>query len=81
MPAIKIRIPHSKVARYLRENLGAPFIPGFQGLLLVCAGLLIEGNSGLANEIAVYAYYLLVAGAVLQLISFMRHRDERESDG
>lgn len=70
-----------RVNRYFRENLGAPFIIVFQGLLLVCAGLLVQGNAGLANELAVYAYYLLVVGVVLQLVSFVRHGKEAEQKG
>lgn len=34
-----------------------------------------------ANEVAVYAYYLLVAGVVLQLISFLRHGEAPEENG
>ena len=70
---LKLKI---RVLRYFRENLEAPFVAGFQALLLVCAGLLVQGDSGLANDVAVYAYYLLVAGVLLQLISFVRHRKE-----
>jgi len=59
---------------YLKENWGAPFIVGFQALLLACAGLSVQGNSGLASELAAYAYYLLVIGVILQLTSFMKAR-------
>ena len=59
---------------YLRENFGAPFVVGFMLLLLICAGLLVEGNSNLAEGIAIYAYYLLIIGVILQLISFLRHK-------
>jgi hypothetical protein len=70
-----------RVKKYFRENLGAPFVIGFQVLLLVCASLLIMGNSVLANEVAVYAYYLLVAGVVLQLFSFLRYeKGKKEND-
>ena len=69
-----------RIERYLRENPGAFFIIGFQILLLTCAGLLIQGNSALANEVAVYAYYLLVAGVVLQLISFLRHKKREQEE-
>jgi len=65
-----------KVKRYFRENLGAPFVIGFQVLLVVAAGLLAVGNSAWASEVAVYAYYLLVVGVVLQLFSFVRSRGE-----
>lgn len=69
---LKFRIP-SRIKSNFRENLEAPFIIGFQVLLLVCMGSLIQGNPGLANELAIYAYYLLVAWVVLQLASFLRH--------
>jgi len=62
----------------LRENPGASFIIGFQILLLVCAGLLIVGNSVWADELAVVAYFSLVIGVVLQLISFLKHGKQEE---
>lgn len=64
-----------RIRRYLRGNPWVPLILSFQVLLLVCAGLLITGNSFLAGEVAVYAYFLLLGGIVLQLISFVRNRD------
>ncbi len=66
---------------YLWENWGAPFVVGFMLLLLTCAGLLVGGRSALADMVAVYAYYLLVAGVVLQLFSFMRHRKDKNNNG
>jgi hypothetical protein len=78
MVKVAIRVKASRLREYFRENLGAPFVVGFQVLLLVCAGLLIQGDSGLANEVAVYAYSLLVAGSVLQLGSFVRRGEEVE---
>ncbi len=78
MVSIVISIP--KIRRYFKENLGAPFILGFQVLLLVCGGLLIQGNPALANRVAVYAYYLLVAGVVLQLVSFLRQEKKSERE-
>jgi len=68
-----------KVKRYFRENLGAPFIIGFQVFLLVTAGLLAVENAVLASEVALYAYYLLVIGVVLQLFSFLRREKDGES--
>jgi hypothetical protein len=68
---IRIRIP----VRYFKENWGAPFIMCFILLLLVCAGLSIQGNAPLANEVAVYSYCFLVAGVVLQLASFLKFRN------
>lgn len=71
-----VRAP--RIKRYFKDNLGAPFIIGFQLLLLVCAGLLIQGNSVMANEVGVYAYFLLVIGVVLQLIVYVRHGNMME---
>ncbi len=75
-----VRAP--RIKRYLKDNPGAPFIIGFQLLLLVCAGLLIHGNSVMVNEVGVYAYFLLVIGVVLQLIAYVRHGNmmEEKSD-
>jgi len=64
-----------KAKQYVRENWGAPLIIAFMALLMVCAGALALGNEALANEVAVYAYYSLVVGVVLQLAAFIR--DER----
>lgn len=63
----------NKLKGYFGENWGAPFIVGFMLLLMVCAGLLTSGESALADEVAVYAYYLLVVGVIFQLVSFLRH--------
>lgn len=46
------------------------FVIGFQALLLMCAGLLVSGSSALANEVASFAYFFLVFGVVLQLVSY-----------
>lgn len=61
-----------RIKRYLRHNPGASFVIGFQLLLLVCAGLLILGNSVWADGVAVAAYFSLVIGVVLQLFSLIR---------
>jgi|GEM_PF-6227396 len=44
----------------------------FMMMLVMCAGLLALGNELLANEIAIYAYFSLVIGVVLQLIAFIK---------
>ena len=67
----------SKARRYLRENWGAPFVLGFMVLLVVTAVLLSLGLDLLANEVALYAYYALVAGVVLQLVSFLKQGNKR----
>ncbi|MEM2351488.1 MAG: hypothetical protein QXT26_03685 [Thermoproteota archaeon] len=67
---VKFRLRIS-VLRYFRDNLGAPFIIVFMILLIACAVLLAVKSERLAEELAVYAYYLLVIGVVLQLASFI----------
>ena len=55
-----------------------PFIIGFQLSLVVCAGLLISGGSVLADSVATLAYFFLVFGVVLQLVSyFVEQRKNR----
>jgi len=80
MDRIEIKVNSLKIKRYLRENLGTPFIIGFQVLLLVCAFLLVQGNSIMADEVVVYAYYLLVAGVLLQLICFYMDGEKEEQE-
>ena len=62
-----------KVKGYVKENWGSPFIVGFMLLLLTAAVPLSAGLS-LADAIAVYVYYALVVGVVLQLACFLRYR-------
>lgn len=72
-----VRLP-PKIKRYFKDNPGAIFVMGFQLLLVVCAGLLIQDNLAMANEFAEYAYFLLVIGVVLQLVAYLRHKNEAE---
>jgi hypothetical protein len=64
------------VRGYVRENWGAPFVVVFMVLLMVAAVSLLMDFAVLANKVAVYAYYALVAGVVLQLVCFLRYRKE-----
>jgi len=72
------RIP-SKVKDYVKENWGAPFVVGFMALLMVAAVSLSMDYVVLADEMAVYAYYALVVGVVLQLACFLKCR-KREGE-
>jgi hypothetical protein len=63
-----------KVKGYVKENWGSPFIVGFMLLLLSAAVSLSAGLSSLADAVAVYAYYALVVGVVLQLVCFLKYR-------
>lgn len=73
MHSIRHYLP--RIKDYFRRNPEIFFIVGFQVLLLVCAGFSISGNSFWAEEVAVVAYFSLVIGVVLQLFSFIRHRE------
>jgi hypothetical protein len=68
-----------RVKGYVKENWGAPFVLGFMALLMVAAVSLLMGLVVLADEVAVCAYYALVAGVVLQLVCFLKYR-KREGD-
>jgi hypothetical protein len=75
MAKVKVRVKKRSVQRlleYLKGNWGAPFIIAFMILLAAAAAYLAIGMESLANDIAVYAYYNLVAGVVLQLISYVK---------
>jgi hypothetical protein len=66
-----------RIRAYVKENPGAPFILGFQTLLIACVALLVNGAEAMANELAVYAYYMLVIGVLLQLASYIREERRR----
>ena len=69
-----------KVKGYVKENWGSPFIVGFMLLLVVAAVSLSAGLSSLADTVAVYAYYALVAGVFLQLASFLKYRGKSDDE-
>lgn len=64
----------SRIKVYAKANWGAPFVFGFMLLLIVAAVSLSIGLGDLANEVAVYAYFALVFGVILQLVSFLKYR-------
>ena len=65
---------------YEKENWGSPLIAAFMLLLLVVAISLSVGWSWLADTVAVYAYYALVAGIFLQLGSYLKYHLKSDSD-
>ena len=65
---------------YFRVNWGVPFIMGFMLLLVVAAVSLSMSLSSLADGVAVYAFYALVVGIVLQLASFLKYRKRSEAN-
>lgn len=68
----------SEIKSYLKSNPGAPFIISFIALLVSAAVWLVRGNSELADQLAVYAYYLLVFGVIAQIVSFVVRRKETD---
>ena len=62
-----------RIKGYVRENWGAPFISGFMVLLIATAALMVTSSESLANELAIYAYFALVVGVVLQLVCFLKY--------
>ena len=66
-----------RMKSYIKKNWGAPFIVGFMLLLIAAAVSLSSGWASLADTVAVYAYYALVVGVVLQLTCFIKYRGER----
>ncbi len=45
-------------------------------LLFLTAVTLVQGLENAANQIAIYAYYFLVAGVVLQLVEYIRNPEK-----
>ncbi len=66
----------------LKENIEVLFVLIFHGLIFLCAGLLIQGSSALANGVALGAYFILNIALVLQITYFIQHRkvEDREKD-
>ncbi len=70
----------ARVKGYVRENWGAPFIVAFMVLLMVAAASLSLSLSSFADDVAVYGYYALVAGVVLQLACFVKYRGKNSDE-
>ncbi|MDG6996924.1 MAG: hypothetical protein JRN52_13470 [Nitrososphaerota archaeon] len=62
-----------RAREYLITNWGAPFVLAFIVLLITSAAFLTTGAQDLANSIAVYAFYALVLGVVLQIASYVKY--------
>ena len=79
MPNRLANMLHTRVKGYLKKNWGAPFIASFIVLLAVAAVFVVLGCFALADAVAVYGFYGLVAGVVLQLACFVKQGEtERE---
>ena len=69
---LKIEKMLTAVRRYVMENWGSPFIAAF-ALILVIAAYLLPTNLA-AYSIAIYAFYALVIGVILQLVCFVKYK-------
>lgn len=80
---IKIRKRQMRnLAKYFRENLGAPCIITFIALLLASAICLSLGMSREAEDLAVIAYFMLVVSIPFKLAShILESRRSRERSG
>ncbi|RLG88894.1 MAG: hypothetical protein DRO18_00470 [Thermoprotei archaeon] len=79
---IAVRTPISqdtKIAKYIKENPGAPPTIYFTVLLLAAATVLALGREKLANKFAEIAYYNLALGVTLQLIPVISERKGSET--
>ncbi len=61
-----------KMIAYLRKNRSAGFLLGFMILLVVAAVALSVGLVFLAEVLGDTAYFSLLIGVVLQLVSFLK---------
>lgn len=68
-----------------QKNLDIPYdrLPIIIALILLalCPIFLISKNEVKANDCAIMAYYLLVAGVVIQLIGYVRERKSGNKKG
>ncbi len=63
-----------RVKKYFKSNYGAPFVIAFMVLLITAAIYLAMDNKDIADQLAVYAYYMLVIGVIGQIVAFVRKK-------
>ena len=69
-----------EIKSYVKSKPGSLLIICFIGLLIGSAILLVRGNSAFANELAIYAYYALIGGVALQIVSLVIKRLKEEGN-
>ncbi|MDG7045655.1 MAG: hypothetical protein JRN32_02410 [Nitrososphaerota archaeon] len=70
---------HPRFRLYLKSNYGVPFVVAFIVLLVAAAVFESLGTGGIANTLAEYAYFAIVIGVVLQVISSRNNRESETS--
>lgn len=68
---------YTELKSYVKGNPGSAFIISFIYLLIGSAISIAQGHRVFANELAAYAYYSLVCGIALQIISFLTRRAKK----
>jgi hypothetical protein len=64
---------------YIVRNWGAPFIIAFAILIVISGILSVSGSAEIAGVLAVYSYYALAIGIVLQGLSYVKYGEQKES--
>lgn len=72
-PMLQVKIDRT-LTFVLRKNCGLPFFVICVVLLFVTIVSLSVGGSSLASSVAIYAYYFLIVGAILELTRFLKYR-------
>lgn len=65
---------NGKIKGHFKENWGSPFIIAFMLLLIGAAFSLPAGLAHFADAMAIYAFYALLIGVILQLACFLKYR-------
>lgn len=68
---------HHRARAYVRENLGAPFIIAFIVLLAAAAIMSSLNYSHYANLFSEYAYFSILIGVILQVVSLKAGKRNR----
>lgn len=63
-----------EIKSYIKSNFGSPLLIGFVALVMGVVLSKAQGNVNFANELAMYAYYSLMGGVALQIISIVKKR-------
>ncbi|MDR0493683.1 MAG: hypothetical protein LBH74_08630 [Nitrososphaerota archaeon] len=69
-----------KIKGYIKRNYGLPFLLVFLILLMGASVFISTGLSYMANSITVYAFYALIIGVALQLVSFLKYKKTNETE-
>ena len=75
MAIMKFTINITLLKKYLRNNLGVPFLILFQLSLLSSAILWIRGNIDYVNDLSLFSYLSLAIGVIIQVLHSRREKN------